>query len=766
MKLDDQVHLLGIRHHGPGCAMALIRALEELQPDVILLEGAQELEADWRDMLHAEMRPPVAQLLYDPKNPRRCSLYPWAEFSPEWQAMTYAGRADIPLHMIDLPASVRFALDEAAEAPEQESAVPPEVQGSPGEACETAGDSASDDPLALCSPLHALLAETGIADGEVWWDHYVEHHQGGLKSFAAIATLVQEARAARDPLCTLDALREAWMRRALRSARKDYQRIAVVCGAWHVPALAAAVKVKDDNALLKGLKKRKVDQAWMPYTYQRLSVASGYGAGVEAPNWYEHLFGHLHQQQPPEKLAISWLTQVAGCLRAEGFLVSSAQIIDGVRLALSLAQLRDRQIPGLAELQEAAQATMTEGAPEGLEVIAQALLVGEKVGTLPPGTPLLPLEQDLNAQLKRLRLKRTKESHILQLDLRQPLALQRSQLFNRLNLLNIPWAQGGRRRGLGTSRESWTLSWQPEFAIGLLDASLYGNTLDKAAAVKMAECLAQANTTALLVTALDQLFRCHLPEMIPPAIQRLGDVVAVSADLPELMQALLELAQLIRYGSVRSLSGEGLQPLVDVICIRVSHGLVPACTAIDERSAYAMLEAMDAAHSAISMLAKDSLQQRWQQTLQALWDSDQIHPVIHGRVGRLLRESGLLEQHALEQRFCLNLSAHQEPTVAAAWIEGLLAGGAASMLYDTALFGLLDQWICQLEDETLLRVLPVIRRAFSAYGPQDLQLIGQRVAHGGSQAQDWTYSHDQQLAQQALDSLTHLLGLNKENVTP
>ena len=34
-----QVRVLGIRHHGPGSARALLRALAELEPDTVLIEG-------------------------------------------------------------------------------------------------------------------------------------------------------------------------------------------------------------------------------------------------------------------------------------------------------------------------------------------------------------------------------------------------------------------------------------------------------------------------------------------------------------------------------------------------------------------------------------------------------------------------------------------------------------------------------------------------------------------------------------------------------
>ena len=33
------VHLFGIRHHGPGSARSLLHALEQLEPDCLLVEG-------------------------------------------------------------------------------------------------------------------------------------------------------------------------------------------------------------------------------------------------------------------------------------------------------------------------------------------------------------------------------------------------------------------------------------------------------------------------------------------------------------------------------------------------------------------------------------------------------------------------------------------------------------------------------------------------------------------------------------------------------
>lgn len=62
----DGIHFLGIRHHGPGSAKNVRAYLEELEPDVILLEGPPEAEPLLPGVLHEQMKPPVALLAYQP----------------------------------------------------------------------------------------------------------------------------------------------------------------------------------------------------------------------------------------------------------------------------------------------------------------------------------------------------------------------------------------------------------------------------------------------------------------------------------------------------------------------------------------------------------------------------------------------------------------------------------------------------------------------------------------------------------------------------
>ncbi|MBW8897090.1 MAG: hypothetical protein JF619_03025 [Massilia sp.] len=322
------VHLFGIRHHGPGCARSLAQALSALAPDCILIEGPPEADALAQYAGHADLVPPVALLLYAPADPQRAAFYPFAAYSPEWQALRYASEHGVDVRFCDLPQAQRFALRAAREeagANENPDERPDELQA---------------------DPLRWLARAAGYGDTETWWDHLVEQRSDSLGLFAAIAEMMTALRnEAGPPADELEAKREAWMRTTIRQAVKEgRERIAVVCGAWHVPALATLPSAKSDADMLRGLAKEKVAATWVPWTHGRLTFASGYGAGVTAPGWYHHLWHHR------ERASLHWLTEVATLLRRHDLDASSAHVIEAARLADTLAALRDRPRPGLDEL--------------------------------------------------------------------------------------------------------------------------------------------------------------------------------------------------------------------------------------------------------------------------------------------------------------------------------------------------------------------------------------------------------------------------------
>ena len=111
--MASPLHYFGIRHHGPGCARSLLRAFESLQPDCILVEGPPEAEPLLSFMAHADLRPPVAVLVHASEDTGLAAFYPFAEFSPEWQALQWGVKHALPTRFIDLPQAHRLAIEQA-----------------------------------------------------------------------------------------------------------------------------------------------------------------------------------------------------------------------------------------------------------------------------------------------------------------------------------------------------------------------------------------------------------------------------------------------------------------------------------------------------------------------------------------------------------------------------------------------------------------------------------------------------------------------------
>lgn len=772
--MSDPV-ILGIRHHGPGSARSVLQALHALQPDLILVEGppdAQELLALAAD---ADMKPPVAVLIYDPAEPRRAVYYPFAEFSPEWQAIRYGLANAAPVRFMDLPQAIRVALEVAAEtaattpppdsvAPSVEPAEPlvdsvvaaelEEIESEEAEAEESALPDIRHDPLRW------IAEAAGYGDGERWWERLVEQRQDSRELFQAIQELMTALRAEADAQSASEILeqqREAAMRTQLRAAQKEgFERIAVVCGAWHAPALANPPPAREDNAQLKGLPKRKLAATWVPWTHGRLASASGYGAGVAAPGFYQHLWESAGEP------TTRWLARIAQLLRTHGLDASTASVIEAARLAETLAALRDRPRPTLEELNEAAHAVLCHGDSTPLKLIEEQLLIGERLGAVPDHTPTLPLQQDLQRQQKRLRLPPEAGQRLLELDLRKPNDLERSQLLHRLNLLDIPWGQTERATGKGTFKENWRLQWQPELAVAVIEANLWGNTVLDAATARARDRAEHSEQLNQLTVLVEQTLLAELPDAIGVVMERLQNVAALTSDIPHLMDSLPPLARVLRYGNVRQTDASLVGHVVDGLVTRIAIGLPAACSSLDDEAAQALFVKIQALHAAIGLLQNSQQTTIWQAALAKLADQAGLHGLLAGYACRLLFEQNVLPPPDTARRMGLALSLAGEPAQAAAWLEGFLHGSGLLLLHNDVLWGILDSWVSGLSNTAFTQLLPLLRRTFASFPAPERRQLGERVKQGGAGRGPATTETDVDVARAdgVLPLAARLLGLS------
>ncbi|MEU9855964.1 DUF5682 family protein [Streptomyces sp. NPDC047974] len=707
--------LLGVRHHGPGSARGVAAALDAARPDAVLIEGPAEADALAALAADPEMRPPVALLAHAVDDPGRAAFWPFAAFSPEWTALRWALGRGVPVRFVDLPAAHTLAADPTW-----------------GDGEDEADDSARVDPLA------ALARAAGREDPEQWWEDVVEL-RGDSDPLAPFEALAEAMTALRERYGhggrPRDPVREAHMRLKLRAARKEFgDAVAVVCGAWHVPALARRTTVTADRALLKGLPKVKAELTWVPWTHRRLARRSGYGAGIESPGWYGHLFA------APDRPVERWMTKVAGLLREADHPVSPAHVIEAVRLAETLAALRGRPRPGLAETTDAVRAVLCEGSDVPLALVRDRLVVGDVLGEVPAAAPAVPLQRDLDRLRRSLRLKPEAEERELDLDLRGDTDAARSRLLHRLRLLGVDWGlPAAGRTGTGTFRESWRLRWQPELHVRVAEAGVWGTTVE-AAATARAESLALTAAGLGEITGLAE--RCllgGLTDALPAVLGALAERAALDTDVAHLADALPALARALRYGDVRGTDTAALADVATGLAERIRVGLPPACAGLDADAADRMRERLDAVHAAIALLpdpapADDpvALASRWAGALRRLAGGERVPGTVRGRAVRILLDEGRLDADGTARLMGLALSPGTPPADAAAWIDGFVGGpgGGLLLVHDERLLALLDGWLTGVPAEAFTAVLPLLRRTFGAYEPGVRRALGELVARG------------------------------------
>lgn len=771
-------HILGIRHHGPGSTRTLLAALEEVHPSMVLIECPADAQSALEWVRRDDLVPPVALLVHDAAKPINAVYYPFAEFSPEWQAIRWAHRAGVEVRCMDLAHAQRpeetgdAGSAEEARA-EKESGVAPV-----GERDRNAADSV--DPLSL------LAQSAGYDDGERWWDAVIEHRRarvGAVRAFGAVAEAMIEVRSAIESNRAAEAdglpdvresraverLREAHMRQSIRqAARAADGPIAVVCGAYHVPALLGLdgrgdPRADEDEAMLRGLPRRKTAALWVPWTASRLTMASGYGAGIEAPGWYAHLW--RHEEATTER----WMARITQSLRREGLDATPAHAIAAADLALTLASLRGHALATLDDMTDAARAVHAYAGPACMALIHDRVIVGEEMGQVPEDAPTTPLAADLAAQQKSLRLKPESSERVLDLDLRTDLGRARSVLLHRVRLLGVPWGkeEASAMRNVGTFRETWRLMWEPEFAVLLIEASVLGTTVGGAASSRAIEAAREATGVDQAAKVIRAALAADLPEAAEAAIARLDHLAATKSDVGSMLDALPQLAWAARYGDVRRTNSGVLLGVTRAMCARVTAGLSAACLGLDDDGGALMASRIDAAHAAMGTLSGGEApvvdESAWRRTLGQTADAHGTHGLVAGRAARLLHDDHA-EDHATERRLALALAHGGDPARAAAWIDGFLGGSAMLLLHDDQLWSLVRVWIASLSGERFDAIVPVLRRAFARFAQAERARVGQRIrqAHGRAAAAEEalaTFHADR--AERALATVRLILGLEE-----
>ncbi|WP_172196028.1 DUF5682 family protein [Saccharibacillus qingshengii] len=770
---DVRISVFGVRHLSPGGARHLLQYLDRVKPTAVLIEGPSDATSLIRDLVQPSTVPPVAVLAFTDEMPVRTALWPFAIYSPELQAMRWSAKNGALCEMIDLPSGAALALQdlrhrsaveraerrakeeaERSESPETEGSGQPDLPGglpsSGAPAALEAEGVEEQEAGAAGRSLYERIAEMADEhDYETYWERHYEHnanpdtYRDSILAFSAeMRALGEDRERSEQPQeHAYNHVREAYMRRQILKAIEaghDPAKIVVVCGAYHAAALEepAAGAMSDEELAAMPIRSAKL--TLMPYSYYRLSSLSGYGAGNNAPHYYQLMWEAMEAGRPDE-LPRLYLSTAARNLRAAGTHRSTAEVIEAVRLAEGLASLHGGSAPTLQELRDSAQTLLGRGE---LSVVAEALArvdIGTQIGSLAEGVSQTPLQDDLNRELKRLKLTKYKTAVAadLSLDLRENrrvssqeaafLDLNRSFLFHRLELLEIPFV---RSRPAASDRavwaEDWIIQWTPEAEIRVVESTLLGETIEIACAYRLRERLEACTSISEASKLIEVSVRCGMTAQMEDGRRVLQSLAADSRDVAQIAAAASRLSGIIAYGDVRRADTRPLVPLMEQLFYRGCLYLVDAANCSDE-AAYGMVSAISDLNR-IAQEHDDAVDvPLWSAELNSLSERDDRNPKLSGFACALLLERGEMDTEQCAAEVSRRLSPGIPSELGAGWFEGLSMRNRYALLSRMSLWQQLNGYIHSLDDEEFKRALVFLRRAFSSFSAHEKTMIAEML---------------------------------------
>jgi hypothetical protein len=738
LKQLRQVQLFGVRHHSPRATASLLQLLEQRRPRLVLVEGPADATGLVNVLTDKGTVPPVAILGYRTSGEPGSTAWPFASYSPEYAALLWARRAGVQAELIDISTGV--ALSPELEAWDEIPATD-HAEASGGEQAEEAGEG---DVAEAIDDIHELAAQQrGFRNFEEMWEASFELPRYGPAQFnEAICAWADLSRACLDR--TVHRARDAVMARAvlghLQSGKKPAE-IVVVAGAAHVAALRAG----DVDLHLADSLPAPVETVvtLIPYSFPRLSEQLGYGAGNRAPYFYQraHDAGCSFT-----RATLEVLLEFGQHLRLRGFSASLADTIEAYRLAVTLAQLRDKAEPGLDELREAAVATLCRGDATWIDRFLWTTVVGKRVGKTTARLGRNSLQEEFWREVKARLLPEHDQPQSFDLKLQNPVEVGCSIFLHRLRVADVPYAAfigshtvlRGKKKGddeqpggvsaLSRVRERWEAQWTPATDIALAERITLGDSLQQVTTQVLQQQLGDANSTGKAADVLLESVVADCPQTITAALDACEGLAAQDDDLPSLAQACRALSGLVSYGTSRSgtaLGAEAIPALCSKTFSRAVLRVREACSG-DAEALVPVLDALRTLHDiALSQPLVDK--QSWLAVARELMESWAVNPLASGLACGLLFLAQELDEAETSLVVGQRLGSTIQPEKAAAFLEGFLHVNAMVLVKNRPVVQALDAFLNAIPAERFKDTLPSLRRALGGLGSTERRYLLENV---------------------------------------
>lgn len=765
---ENQVVYFPVRHHSPACSYHLEKVIAEYQPTCILIEGPMGANEMLDVMTSEETQAPFAVYysykdskgyVSEKKDEFKC-YYPFLDYSPELVAAREGAKRGIETRFFDLPyAEILIASKEN--------------KGLRGK--EEKNNYNDDYYLARNKFMMRLVDNSGLRCFDEFWEKYFEidgltqETDKFMKNVLYYCVLSRLSSAKEELMEDGCLAREAYMYENIENAREKHERILVVTGGFHtygLMELAQNKELQEKRQKKSNAKKSKVKLHSIPkdcqgvylmsYSMEATDGLNGYASGMPFPAFYQQIWEGLHKQDTVTEntydicrneemygkvyrdTILKYLVETGKEVRKKEGYLSTYDEICAFSMTDNLAALRGKKFPGAYELTDSALSSYVKGEYNlSTDFPMQALrkrLTGKQVGKLCQSAKIPPLVQCFEDKCRTFRLK-TQESSKNEVTLSifaTKKHRQMSEFFYQMEFLETNFANKLKgpnlrlKKDRNLIREIWSYKWSSQVIAALIDASVYGGTLQEACISltkkKLREYLDAAGASELLV----EMFEMGLSEQLDTAFYRLEELIRKDNDFFSLVKTFKNVIMLDELSTLYQ-SEMQIGKFIQIIYTKIMYTL-PFMAQIKDEDLNEAMEAMKSLYSLMNRPEYESDKEVFVQTLFELLDKDGLNPGLEGCIRGILYGLSQMKASEIADACTGYMAGTREKMLAVANLFRGLFFTARDLLFTGDEFiELIDEFVSRIQDDEFMKLLPQLRLAFSYFTPSEIDEIAKRV---------------------------------------
>ncbi len=735
-----------IRHHSPACAIHLKNLIDKFKPDVILIEGPSDANHLIPVLQNPEIKTPIAIIDYlrDDKNVyglngvltpaaevpfKFYSWFPFAAFSPEFEAMSSANKLQIPAYFIDLGLE-RKVKNLKSSINDRDNKNKKKI---------VSNELWSDYNFVTNSYIKKLIEKCSCRDFNELWFNFFEINSNSLSDedfFTKIFSFGTITRKLTPPdVLKADATleREEFMINQIASYKGSYQKMMIITGAFHTLPL---IQCNFDGKTKKSKSIKNSSTAMVtPYSYFELSELSGYQAGINFPSFCHAVYNEMVKGKKDSFSTVinNILILTSKVKFTNYYSVSSADVISAYHLAINLASLRGREDLSPYDMLDAIQSTYIkeelQDSKHPMLKQVENYLIGSTIGYVPSDLIQLPVEKDFYEQVRKLKLPLESEEKIVKCEIyKRDIHRTKSRFLWQTVFLNIPYAElkSGPNyvdnSSLWLLTEQWKLKWEKEITFKFTDIAPYGSTIENASIAIFKEYLDKS-----IINKDNQLFGRFLIKCVQMGhFQLFDDLLDVFQDKLETSSFIDLMAYLktlvVLFGFRDSLIPPENKNLHSYI--QNNYQLVIQSFSVFSDINEDLLDKFTDNMRLLSQLLNDPLLKFLDKNalfliLKYIIKDDKTSPKLLGVYYGFLFSFGEISIEEIEKTFNNLVSIiYSDNNLPIFFLEGLISL-TKKVLFSGSILNILIKTINTISEEIFLQMLPGLRRIFTVYMPKE-----------------------------------------------